>query len=58
MIHTHGMKCHSQTFFFHSNLSLIVLKPLQKMRLKEPFDINMIKNIMQLGNPIVFLYVI
>lgn len=44
--------------FFHSNLSLIVLKPLQKMCLKKPFDISMIKNIMQLSNPIIFLYVI
>lgn len=44
--------------FFHSNLSLIVLKPLQKMCLKEPFDISMIKNIMQLNNPITLLYVI
>lgn len=44
--------------FFHSNLSLIVLKPLQKMCLKEPFDISMIKNIMQLNNPIILLYVI
>lgn len=44
--------------FFHSNLSLIVLKPLQKTCLKEPFDISMIKNIMQLSNPIRFLYAI